>query len=199
MIALSLVFSVFASSALSYVMNVEPIVYALLVLWYFTLVTMGLFWIPNRRSTTSKGINCVFLGIPRLEAFRTLPPICGIIAAAAVISVCRTYCDVESGSVCVVVQSDTCTTLRVRMARLSFDSKSRQEQQEDTPSNLMGSNARESLSRIFLLKYRTTNFSDLEISSVLRLIVQVLGRGFFGPLFSTRCILDNGMRMQLQF
>ena len=46
-IALSLVFSVFASEcALSYVMNVEPIVYALLVLWYFTLVTMGLFWIP---------------------------------------------------------------------------------------------------------------------------------------------------------
>ena len=85
-IALSLVFSVFASEcALSYVMNVEPIVYALLVLWYFTLVTMGLFWIPNSKKYYAVCcINCVLLlGIPRLEAFRTLPPICGIIAAAA--------------------------------------------------------------------------------------------------------------------
>ena len=40
--------------------------------------------------------------------------------------------------------------------------------------------------------------SDLEISSVLRLIVQVLARGFFGAytFFNAFVSLDNGMRMQ---
>ena len=206
-IALSLVFSVFASEcALSYVMNVEPIVYALLVLWYFTLVTMGLFWIPNSKKYYAVCcINCVLLlGIPRLEAFRTLPPICGIIAAAAVICVCRALTVMSNPDqfaswsnfrhlyyFCVFGWHDFRSIRKVdKSNRKTLIRTLMWGQMQGGVMALVG---------IFLLgSTGQPTLSDLEISSVFRLIVQVLARGFFGAytFFNSFVSLDNGMRMQ---
>ena len=206
-IALSLVFSVFASECtLSYTMNVEPIVYALLLLWYFTLVTMGLFWIPNsKKYYVVCCINCVLLlGIPRLEAFRTLPPICGIIAAAAVICVCRALTVMSNPD-----QFASWSNFRHLYYFCVFGWHDFRSIRKVDKSNrktlirtLMWGQMRGgvmALVGIFLLG--TTGqptLSDLEFSSVLRLIIQVLARGFFGAytFFNAFVSLDNGMRMQ---
>ena len=227
-IALALVFSVYASEmALSYYENMAAMTFVLVTLWFAVLVSMGLFWLPNsKKYFWICVLNCLLLlGIPRLEDLRSLLPVCGVIAAASVICVCRALTVMFNPDAfakwpafrffyyfCVFGTFTTTPSLfthidtNTQHTHISgwhdFRIIRPATKPKKTIRMLMWKQIRAGGMVLFavyiIVKSGQPSLMDLEVSSVLRLVAHVLLRGLFGTyaFYNSFVSLDSGMRLQ---